>query len=187
MPGAELQTSQIVSHALASGKDVFIPYITRKSPTMNMLRLQDDADFTSLQPDKWGIPSLDAASLGQRTNCFGYVGLDGTPALEPGKNYLDLVLMPAVAFDQDFDRLGHGKGYYDRFLNNYAKLTGKRPYLSKFLYSYLHVNEADKAPVGLALEEQIVHAPHKLPAESWDVKVDAILVGGEFRTRVADP
>ena len=130
MPGAELQTAQIVTHALESGKTVFVPFITRKSPTMDMLQLRDQQDFNTLKPDNWGIPSLDPASVEDRTNCLGYKGVKGTPA---AGGHLDLVLVPAVAFDQDYNRLGHGKGYYDRFLKHYAQSTGKQPYLSKCL------------------------------------------------------
>jgi 5-formyltetrahydrofolate cyclo-ligase len=62
---------------------------------------------------------------------------------------LDLVLVPGVAFDAHGHRLGRGKGFYDRMLENFS---GKK--------------------IGIAFDEQIVEA---VPAEKNDVKMDLIV------------
>jgi 5-formyltetrahydrofolate cyclo-ligase len=64
-------------------------------------------------------------------------------------NDLDVVLVPGVAFGLDGHRLGRGKGYYDRLLQNFA---GKK--------------------IGVAFDEQIVEA---VPSEENDVRMDLIL------------
>ncbi len=63
----------------------------------------------------------------------------------------DIVLVPALAFDQRGFRLGFGGGYYDRFL---PRLT--QPHLR----------------IGLAYDFQL--AKH-LPAEPWDIPVQRII------------
>jgi 5-formyltetrahydrofolate cyclo-ligase len=64
-------------------------------------------------------------------------------------NDLDLVLVPGVAFGLDGHRLGRGKGYYDRLLENF---TGRK--------------------IGVAFDEQIVDA---VPSEQNDVRMDLVL------------
>lgn len=146
MPGKEINTSRAVEDALSHGmtviprlrrnklfifckeKKLFVPYIHRQPPTlprmadpasvssqpnlMNMLSIGSCADYHSLEPDSWGIPSIPKHSLLDRKNC-----------LEDGG--LDLIVVPGVAFDEGFGRLGHGKGYYDYFLARYKLVVDK--------------------------------------------------------------
>ncbi len=126
MPAGEVQTDAIVRHALAAGKHVFVPYLHSApgSPPrlMDMVQLHGLSDYESLRPDRWGIPSVDAATVDGRRRVLGspHAPRSGQPPLD-----LDLVLLPGVAFDIDpqtgrIRRCGHGKGFYDLFLARYA-------------------------------------------------------------------
>lgn len=149
MPSGELSTTAIVQDALSNGKEVFVPYIhsvesassaQQKTSIMDMLVLQSMHEFTSLEPDKWGIPSLTKTQVANKRNCFGEIGVSTTPeeVSTASLEGLDLIVMPGMAFDQGFRRLGHGKGYYDHFLTRYSKkqaksktTTSKMPLLGK--------------------------------------------------------
>lgn len=123
MPTGEISTSNIVRDALSQGKEVFIPYTYNlQSPKegqqksiMDMVQLESMDDFNALQPDKWGIPTPSEDSIASRANCFGGTGITNgeTAGVQAG---LDLIVMPGMAFDSNFGRLGHGKGFYDYFL-----------------------------------------------------------------------
>jgi 5-formyltetrahydrofolate cyclo-ligase len=146
MPASEAQTDLLVKDALSSGKKVFVPFLYspsrgssdggKKRKVMDMLRLNSLEEYENLARDAWGIPSLSAESVKDRENAMGGKGLtlvgDGTTASEDDLGGLDLVVMPAVAYDAQMNRLGHGAGFYDAFL---ARLCdqGKRPkpYLGK--------------------------------------------------------
>jgi 5-formyltetrahydrofolate cyclo-ligase len=65
----------------------------------------------------------------------------------------DVVLVPLVAADRGGNRIGHGKGHYDRAL--------------------AHLREGgDVFTIGLGWEPQILDDP--IPADPWDVPLDAI-------------
>ncbi|CAI7642921.1 unnamed protein product [Penicillium glandicola] len=153
MPSGELSTTGIVKDALQRGKNVYIPYIHMQDKTsiMDMFALRSMSEFESLQPDKWGIPSLLSTQIEGRPN-----------GLTQG---LDLIVMPGMAFDHEFRRLGHGKGYYDHFLTRYSTLARKMPFL-----------------VALSLQDQLLS--EDIPVVEHDWLIDAIVVGdGQYLDR----
>jgi 5-formyltetrahydrofolate cyclo-ligase len=116
---------------------------------MDMLALSSLDDYRSLQPDSWGIPTIPNETIASRGNALTEEGT------------LDLIVMPGVAFDETFKRLGHGKGYYDYFLTRYheVKEKGQIPVL-----------------VALALKEQML-GKDEVPVDVSDWLVDIIVTG----------
>lgn len=143
MPNGEIATSAILHDAFRQGKTVFVPYIhdvavqtpSQPKAVIDMLSLDSEDDYSSLTPDKWGIPTLGEDSIARRENCFGGTGADDRQPGRTGKNDvgLDLVVMPGMAFDSKLARLGHGKGFYDYFLQRYQEkasvMRGRMPFL----------------------------------------------------------
>ena len=68
---------------------------------------------------------------------------------------VDVILVPGVAFDRNRNRLGRGKGYYDRLL---PKLSGVK--------------------IGVCFPCQLID---RVPCREWDVKVDKI-ISSKFHT-----
>lgn len=88
---------------------------------------------------------------------------------------LDLILMPGVAFTRAGGRMGHGMGYYDKYL---ARLFETYPERRKDSYQPGQIDEKLMANqtvlIALAFNEQIV-PDNELPLESTDVMIDQIL------------
>ncbi|PWY96215.1 5-formyltetrahydrofolate cyclo-ligase [Aspergillus sclerotioniger CBS 115572] len=174
MPAGELSTTDIVHDALANGKEVFVPYIhslelssQSKTSVMDMMLLESTEEFRSLEPDKWGIPSLSQASVLNKRNCYGGKGVSPQPEdATQGPYGLDLIVMPGMAFDHGFRRLGHGKGYYDHFLTRYSKGSESTA-------------TAPKLPllVALSLKEQMLAPTEEIPVTDLDWPVDILMVG----------
>ncbi|EXJ94119.1 hypothetical protein A1O1_02512 [Capronia coronata CBS 617.96] len=169
MPGREVSTRDIVLQAFDDGKSVFVPYLhagkTPKSRIMDMLQLHDKDDFHSLKPDAWGIPSIPKDSVGRRRNALGGIGISDAP--ETGKDHypiLDLIFMPSVAFDQSHCRLGHGRGFYDRYLQTYKTALDSS-------------TAGQKMPhlVGIALRQQMLPPGETIPVSEHDWKVDRVV------------
>ena len=107
MPTGEINTLAIANDILASGKKLYVPFWNVSSSSqMDMVRIINKQDLESLPLDKWGIPSPKEE--------YGHPPMRREKALDDAK--LDLILVPGVAFDAACRRLGHGKGYYDRYI-----------------------------------------------------------------------
>ncbi|GAB7364814.1 hypothetical protein MBLNU230_g5609t1 [Neophaeotheca triangularis] len=170
MPTGELQTTQLLSSALEAGKSVYVPYlhklaspdpVTGKKRVMEMLKLRSVEEFEGLERDSWGIPSLSTEGLGERPNAIGGKGPDREGSADGGEREgLDMVVVPAMAFDESMRRLGHGAGFYDGWIKRYRESQGKKPML-----------------VGLCLAEQLLPTDRTIPTDAWDWKMDVIVTG----------
>lgn len=72
------------------------------------------------------------------------------PQNEPYTGNFDLIIVPGVAFDRKGNRLGRGRGYYDRFLCQH--LSVKR--------------------IGICFDFQMVD---EVPSEPFDIRMDEVI------------
>ncbi len=128
--GSEVSTLNAVFKMINQGKQVALPrIIDEEEMRFYMVRKISDIRKNSLkipEPEE-GCPEAD---------------------MRP-----DMILMPGVAFDQRFARLGYGRGYYDRYLTS-------RGY-DRFVWK-----------IALGFSCQVVK---KVPSTDRDVKVDMII------------
>lgn len=126
----EVETHRLIHDMLKTGKRVAVPYVRGRqvkwSELRNLVRELRPGAFGVLEPQ----PSTRRPVRAQE---------------------LDVVLVPGVAFDRHGHRLGHGQGYFDRFLDTLP---------------------ATIPAIGLCFDFQLVAA---LPHEPHDHPVDAVL------------
>jgi len=120
----EIATDGMIRAAHSGGKSVAVPRI--EAGDIRFLVLPPDAPLPPR--DRWGIPVPDPA----------------WPALEPARAGRILVSAPGLAFDRKGNRLGRGRGYYDRFLAR-ARASGARCVVIGVCFSNQLVDEVPHA------------------------------------------
>ncbi|MBU2476991.1 5-formyltetrahydrofolate cyclo-ligase, partial [Candidatus Micrarchaeota archaeon] len=129
---SEARTREIILELLEKKKKVIVPVINFKKNEISLSELKDYQK--ELVSSKLGL-------------------------FQPAKEFfrpfnpkeLDLIVVPGIAFDEKGNRLGFGKGYYDKFL---SKIQKKIPVIA------------------LAFEEQI---GEKIVSEKHDIKMHKII------------
>lgn len=129
----EVCIDTVLVHALANQKEVYVPRC-QAAGSMEAVRLY------SLEETRIGMYGIRTVS-------------DKRPPL--ATEALDLIMVPALAFDVKGHRLGHGGGYYDRFL----------------------ARSGQALCIGVAWDCQVVA---QVPIEPWDRGVNGILTPTRF-------
>jgi len=97
----EVETREMIETAKRLGKIIAVPVCVKNRASLRPAILNSHA---SLRKGPYGVPEPVTSSF-----------------IRPED--LDLVITPGVAFDKKGNRLGRGKGYYDRFLSKIPKDT----------------------------------------------------------------
>ena len=98
----EVQTWRMIEAMLARGKRVVVPVVQQRTRRLQLSEVQDLA--TDLARGAFGVWEP-VANAKRPVNVRD----------------LDLVFVPGIAFDRRGHRLGHGHGYFDRFLARVPK------------------------------------------------------------------
>ncbi|KAI7859055.1 5-formyltetrahydrofolate cyclo-ligase [Circinella umbellata] len=142
LPSGEIDTSVLIHHILHSDKSCYVPRWTKDA--MEMVKIKSWEEYLALPVNKWNIPEPSHEQV-----------------MEKEKEGLDLIIVPAMAFDIEHNRIGHGKGYYDKYLRKCNE------------WAVEHQQEPPKT-VGLALSAQLLEAG-RIPVEPTDQKIDCII------------
>lgn len=126
----EVNTHEWITQLAKEGKTVLLPVVIDKE---NMV-LREYTGIQDLTEGRFHI-------------------LEPTGKLFPENRYgeIELGIIPGMGFDNMGNRLGRGKGYYDRFLKNFQKLY----------------------KIGVCFHFQKVH---KIPLESHDQSMDEVII-----------
>lgn len=129
----EVLTDAIFEYALSHGKEVFFPRVVRGKRGLVFLRVHGKKDFTQ------GSYDLHEPAHDRGLDIAELSSFDG------------IIIVPGAAFDKNGNRLGYGKGYYDKALCGINK---------------------ECFVAALAFDFQIIG---KVPAETHDIKMHKII------------
>lgn len=124
----EAETDELIQAAFDGGKNVFLPRCENSDGDMTFRKV---ASLSELKTGLYSIPEP----------------LESAPECKSSdKN--DMCIVPGIAFDFYGNRIGYGKGYYDRFLCNFRGFS-----------------------VGICFSECFIY---KIPSDIYDIPLNAV-------------
>lgn len=100
----EVYTHQMIDESIQVGKRVGVPIVAKGKKDLIISQITDRLKQLEIGPYDIYQPRADSA-------------------MPIPYDQIDLILVPGLAFDKAGNRLGRGKGYYDRFLGNIPRDT----------------------------------------------------------------
>lgn len=132
----EVSTNTLITSALSEGKRIIVPYCKKN----NAIGL---AQINSLSDVEIGAYGIREPKEEQRDNVCS--------------TDIDLVIVPGVCFDKECQRLGMGKGYYDRFLEQIrSHSTFIAPAFDLQITNYIPTEKHD-LPVDMVVTEKAIY------------------------------
>jgi 5-formyltetrahydrofolate cyclo-ligase len=128
--GSEVKTFDIIKHSLENKKEIALPRVIDSTIIQFFKIMEDKFEKIKFTKGKYGI----------------FENSMSTTIIDK----IDLLIIPGIVFDLKGNRIGYGKGYYDRFLS-----LGK-----------------SKCIMGLSYESQIIN---EIPNNEHDIPVDIII------------
>ena len=113
MPKNEIKTETVLRHCVENSKTIYVPEVGQnfECADMELLRVFAEKNesgqlfYESWPKNKWGIPEPPESMTKE--------------VAKPGD--IDLLVVPGLGFDRQGNRIGQGKGYYDRFITRITK------------------------------------------------------------------
>lgn len=128
--GSEVNTKEMIEKGLRDGKRIFLPKV-----------------IDERHMEFYEIVSLDEAT---HRGAFGIMEPENF-CRKVSADEIELMVLPGLCFDSKKNRLGYGKGYYDRYLQNKAVLK-----------------------IGLCFQEQFME-DEAILTDRTDIKMDAVI------------
>lgn len=110
MPTGELNTDELIANAIRNNKDMYVPRVGKNFERCDMelvkviLSEQDKSKSKLFHKEwpknKWKIPEPP----------------EDMPTVIANPGDIDILIVPGLGFDRRRNRIGQGKGYYDRFI-----------------------------------------------------------------------
>ncbi len=126
----EVDTHDLIQQMLGKGKDVIVPITNFSNKTLSHVKINSLKD---LEPNKWGV-------------------LEPKNKKSVNTESIDLVFVPLLAADTSGNRLGYGKGFYDRFLSKMKALSFGLLF-DEFILKNIPTDTFDKKLNGLISEK----------------------------------
>ncbi|HCI70255.1 MAG TPA: 5-formyltetrahydrofolate cyclo-ligase [Balneola sp.] len=116
----EVDTHTLIKELINSKKNLVVPVTNFKTGELEHSKL---TTFDELEVNEWGVLEPKNA--------------------DPSAGGIDIIIVPLLAADLHFNRLGYGKGFYDRFLEN-EKAIKVGVLFSEFILEEIPVEDFDE-------------------------------------------